>query len=167
MKKAIDNKPARNNKRWTPEELKFLQSWYGKVKTDSLCEVFQKSAIALWQQCKKHGFKLNENIYSKEPVKVTFQGKVFELKAFQYARNENGSVKDMTIVRKKIGRPRKVIKHLNTEKQTVSFMAAHRRLPENKEKKPNLKSQTIELKEFVVPEGKKLTKVSPGLYKYL
>lgn len=154
MKKKIENKPKRNNKHWTTEEIEFLKIWYGRVKTDSLLQVFEKSAIAIWQQCKKHGIKLNPNIYSKTPVIATFQGKTYEFKAFQYLRNEQGTTKDMTAVRKKIGRPRKTTKDLPTEKQNL--MAAHRRKPEHQEKKVNLKVNANQVQAFVAPAGKRL-----------
>ena len=155
MKKTIENKTDRSNKRWSQEEVQFIQLYYGAVKTDCIALALERSAISVWQQCKTRGFKLNPRIYQTEQLEVLFNGKTHKLQCFQYSRNEKGHVVDKTVVRKKIGRPRKY--KLNIETKTAEPMSAHRRKPELKEKKRNLKEQSEIVQEFTPPADKKLT----------
>jgi len=157
MKKTIDTKTTKSNTRWNAEEILFVKAWYGKVKTDSIADALNRSAIAVWQQCKIQGFKLGERIYLAEPMKVTFQGKTHLLHCFRYTRKENGATVDKTIIRKKIGRPRKY--KLNVIEKPEP-MSAHRRKPELKAKKANNKEQETEVVGFVPPEGKKLVYIA-------
>lgn len=162
MKKALPEYRLKSNKRWHPEEIEFVKTWYGKVKTDSIADVLNRSAIAVWQQCKTNGFKLHERIYSTTPIEAVFQGKVYHLQAFRYTRKENGATVDKTLVRKKIGRPRKHTP--KTEKQSEP-MAAHRRKPSEVQKKPNNKEQEANVKTFN-PENKVLVQIDKKTWVY-
>ena len=164
MKKKIDTKTEKSNTRWNEEEILFVKQWYGKVKTDSIALALNRSAIAVWQQCKIQGFKLGERIYLAEPMQVQFQGKTHLLHCFRYTRKENGATVDKTIIRKKIGRPRKY--KLNLETKTAEPMSAHRRKPEMKEKKRSLKEQIENVQEFKAPTDKKLVQIDKKTWVY-
>ena len=159
MKKKIDTKTEKSNTRWNTEEIQFIRSYYGRCKTDSIAMALNRSAIAVWQQCKIQGFKLGERIYSAEPMKVHFQGNTHHLHCFRYTRKENGATVDKTIIRKKIGRPRK-----HTPKPEP--MSAHRRKPEMKEKKRSLKEQIENVQEFKAPTDKKLVQIDKKTWVY-
>jgi hypothetical protein len=164
MKKKIDTKTEKSNTRWTHEEIEFIRQYYGRVKTDSIALALNRSAIAVWQQCKIQGFKLGERIYQTEQLIVTFNGQQHKLQCFQYSRNEKGNVVDKTVVRKKIGRPRKY--KLNLETKTSEAMSAHRRKPDLKPKRMNPKVQEKELQEFEIPQGKKLVQIDKKTWVY-
>jgi len=140
-------KAKRNNKHWSKEELDFIQLYYGRVKTNSIGLAISRSDNAIFNKCKELNFRIQEHIYSKEPLTVSYKGQTHHLQCFRYKRNENGAKVDKTRS-KRIKKPTPV---------KLSPMSAHRRKPELKAKKHSLKEQIEIVQEFQVPTDKKLT----------
>lgn len=160
MKKKLDQNTKKSNTRWSEEEIRFIEVWYGAVKTDSIAAALDRTNIAIWQQCKIQGFKLNSRIYAQHQIETIFNGKVYQMQAFRYTRKENGATVDKTIIRKPLGRPRK-----KTNLEEKEPMAAHRRKPEFKAKKANNKEQEARIQEFK-PEGKTLVQIDKKTWVY-
>jgi len=150
----------RSQKHWTAEEINFIKSYYGKVKTDAISEVLGRSNSAIFNKCKELEIRIQPHLYQKEPLTVTFQGIEYKLTCFRYKKMKSGSTVDQTRRLGVKGRPRL---HPIKIKEPMS---AHRRKPELKPKKANNKEQEKELQEFEAPQGKKLVQINKKTWVY-
>jgi len=168
MKKEPKYRQPNREDLYTEDQIQFVRENYGKLKPDDISNIIQRTRNGVHNIARRYFIKAHKPMYGQ--IKVTYQGRIHEVmgRRYQVIKTEDGLIKIDHLKGTKINRKSRKKLYVVEDKETYKkrMMAAHRRKPENREKKADLSRQVALVQEFEAPQGKKLVQIDKKTWVY-